>query len=156
MSKVTEGKPAPEFTLLDQHGSERSLTDYRGKPVVLYFYPKDDTPGCTIEACNFRDDYSAYEEAGVEILGISPDDSESHTKFIKKFDLPFTLLADTGHKISDKYGTWGPKKMFGREYEGVSRTTFLISQDGTIAKIYNNVKPAQHSDELLAAIKTLP
>jgi peroxiredoxin Q/BCP len=155
MSNVTEGKPAPEFTLLDQHGTERELADYRGKPVVLYFYPKDNTPGCTIEACNFRDDYSAYEEAGVEILGISPDDPKSHTKFIKKFDLPFTLLADTDHEVSNKYGVWGPKKIFGREYEGVLRTTFLISPEGDIAKIYNNVKPPQHSKEILEAIKSL-
>lgn len=155
MSNVLEGKPAPEFTLLDQHGTKRTLSDYRGKSVVLYFYPKDDTPGCTIEACNFRDDYSAYEEAGVEILGISPDDPKSHTKFIKKFELPFTLLADTDHKVSDVYGVWGPKKIFGREYEGVSRTTFLISPNGNIAKIYNNVKPAQHSDEVLTALKNI-
>lgn len=153
MIDLKVGEAAPNFTLVDENGTERKLSDYRGKPVVLWFYPKDDTPGCTKEACNFRDDYSAYQEAGIEILGVSPDDSKSHTKFINKFDLPFTLLADAGHKISDLYGVWGPKKMFGREYEGIMRTTFLIAPDGNIARVFENVNPAQHSEEVLAALK---
>lgn len=153
MNKLTDGMTAPEFKLLDENGIERKLSDYHGKHVVLYFYPKDDTPGCTKEACNFRDDYSAYQEAGIEILGVSPDDPKSHTKFIQKFDLPFSLLADTEHEVSMEYGVWGLKKMFGREYEGVSRTTFLIGPDSKIVKIFEKVNPAEHSEEVLAALK---
>ena len=119
---------------------------------MLYFYPKDDTPGCTTEACNFRDDYSAYEKAGVAILGVSPDDVKSHAKFKKKFQLPFPLLADEGHKVCDQYGVWGPKKFMGREYEGVLRTTFLIDENGKIAQVYENVRPAEHSAELLSQL----
>jgi thioredoxin-dependent peroxiredoxin len=149
---ISENIQAPEFTLLDENGEKRSLADYRGKPVVLYFYPKDDTPGCTTEACNFRDDYSAYQTAGVTILGVSPDDPKSHAKFKAKFQLPFTLLADDNHKVCDLYGVWGPKKMMGREYEGVHRTTFIIGSDGIIKKVFENVKPAEHSNEVLAAV----
>ena len=152
MSEVRVGEPAPEFTLPDENGNERKLSDYRGKQVVLFFYPADDTPGCTKEVCNFRDDYSAYEGAGVELLGVSPDGSKSHTKFIGKFDLPFTLLADTEHVVGKLYGVWGPKKLFGREYEGVKRTTFLISKDGVIAEIFENVRPAVHSEQVLSAL----
>ena len=150
---IQAGEYAPNFTLMDETKALRSLSDYRGKPVVLYFYPKDDTPGCTKEACSFRDDYSQYEEAGVEILGVSPDSAKSHTKFIEKFDLPFTLLADTDHAVSQAYGVWGPKKMMGREYDGIYRTTFLISPDGRILKVFENVKPANHSAEILAALE---
>jgi peroxiredoxin Q/BCP len=132
-----------------------SLSDYRGKPVVLYFYPKDDTPGCTKEACGFRDDYSAYEEAGAVILGISPDTSKSHTKFKTKYELPFTLLADPEHDVLKLYGVWGLKKSFGREYEGVFRTTFLIGEDGNILKVFKKVKPAIHSAEILAVLNDL-
>jgi peroxiredoxin Q/BCP len=152
MTPISAGQPAPDFTLKDENGTEHSLSDYMGQPVVLYFYPKDDTPGCTKEACAFRDDYSAYENSGVTILGVSPDTPESHQKFKKKYDLPFTLLADNDHQVSDRYGVWGPKKFMGREYEGVQRTTFLIDPQGQITRVFENVKPAQHSQEILAAL----
>ena len=148
---ISSGIAAPDFTLLDETETERSLSDYRGKAVVLYFYPKDDTPGCTTEACNFRDDYSAYQDAGITILGVSPDTPQKHTKFKAKYDLPFTLLADTEHKVCELYGVWGTKKSFGREYEGVFRTTFLISPEGEIIKVFKKVKPADHSAEVLQA-----
>ena len=146
------GIPAPDFELLDDEGRPRKLSDFRGSDVLLYFYPADDTPGCTKEACHFRDDYSAYEKAGVVILGVSPDSVKSHAKFKKKFNLPFPLLADEGHVICDKYGVWGPKKLMGREYEGVLRTTFLIDKQGNIARVFEHVRPAEHSAEVLAAL----
>jgi peroxiredoxin Q/BCP len=147
-----EGIPAPDFKLPDENGEFHQLTDYHGKTVLLYFYPKDDTPGCTTEACNFRDDYSAYQEAGVVILGVSPDSSKSHTKFKSKYDLPFTLLADEDHQVCEAYGVWGPKKFKGREYEGVHRTSFLIDADGIVKKVFEKVKPAEHSAEILELI----
>jgi len=131
----------------------RRLADYRGHPVVLYFYPKDDTPGCTTEACNFRDDYHVYEHAGVTILGVSPDTPKKHTKFKEKYHLPFTLLADTDHGVCELYGVWGRKKFMGREYDGVFRTTFLIGPNGDILRVFENVKPDGHSAEVLAALK---
>lgn len=149
---ISANIPAPEFELLDDTNTKRSLADFRGKHVILYFYPADDTPGCTKEACNFRDDYSAYEKAGVVILGVSPDTVESHVKFKKKFQLQFPLLADEGHKVCDLYGVWGPKKFMGKEYEGVLRTTFLINKDGNIQKVYENVRPSEHSKDLLAEL----
>ena len=149
---ISAGIPAPDFELQDETGTSRKLSDYRGRNVVLYFYPKDDTPGCTKEACNFRDDYSAYEQAEVAILGISPDNVKSHAKFKKKFQLQFPLLADEEHKVCDLYGVWGPKKFMGREYEGVLRTTFLIDGDGNIVKVFENVRPAEHSAELLSVL----
>jgi len=152
---ISVGEPAPDFTMADEEGRMHSLSDYSGKPVVLYFYPKDDTPGCTKEACGFRDDYSAYEEAGVVILGVSPDTSKSHTKFITKYELPFTLLADPEHDVLKLYGVWGLKKSFGREYQGVFRTTFLIGEDGNILKVFKKVKPAIHSAEILAVLNDL-
>ena len=152
---ISAGQPAPTFTLLDENETQHSLSDYRGKPVVLYFYPKDDTPGCTKEACGFRDDYSAYEKAGVEILGVSPDSPKSHAKFKAKYDLPFHLLADTEKEVLQAYDAWGLKKSYGREYEGVFRTTFLIDSDGNIAKVFKNVRPAGHSEEILAALQEL-
>jgi peroxiredoxin Q/BCP len=152
---ISAGSPAPDFTLPDQDGRDHSLSDYQGRPVVLYFYPKDDTPGCTKEACGFRDDYSAYQEAGVTILGVSPDNSKSHTKFINKFDIPFTLLADTDRKVVKMFDVWGLKKQFGREFEGVLRTTFLIGGDGEIVKVFEKVRPANHSAEILAALEEL-
>ena len=150
---ISANQPAPGFTLPDETGTERSLSDYRGQPVVLYFYPKDDTSGCTKEACAFRDDYNVYEEAGVVILGVSPDTTGSHTKFKDKYDLPFTLLADEDHAVADAYGAWGPKKMMGREYEGILRSTFLIGPDGKILKVFENVQPNGHSTEVLEALK---
>lgn len=149
---IPAGFPAPDFELLDDTGTPRRLSDFRGRNVVLYFYPKDDTPGCTKEACSFRDDYSAYERADVTILGVSPDDVGSHAKFKKKFQLPFPLLADEGHRVCDLYGVWGPKKFLGREYEGVLRTTFLIDGAGNIVKVYENVRPAEHSAELISEL----
>ena len=146
---IPAGILAPDFELLDDTNSLRKLSDYRGRNIVLYFYPKDDTPGCTREACNFRDDYSAYEKAGVVILGVSPDSVESHVKFKKKFQLQFPLLADDGHAVCDLYGVWGPKKFMGKEYEGVLRTTFLIDAEGYIKRVFENVRPAEHSLKLL-------
>ncbi len=150
---VSIGNMAPDFTLSDETGTTRKLSDYRGQPVVLYFYPKDDTPGCTTEACNFRDDYSQYTQTGVVILGVSPDTSKSHARFKEKFHLPFTLLADEGHQVCDLYGVWGKKKMMGREYDGVFRTTFLIDRQGKLVKVFKDVKPAEHSKEVLDALK---
>jgi peroxiredoxin Q/BCP len=149
---ISSGIPAPDFELLDETNTLRKLSDYRGRNVVLYFYPADDTPGCTKEACNFRDDYSAYEKADVVILGVSPDDVASHAKFKKKFQLPFPLLADEGHKVCDLYGVWGPKKSFGKEYDGVIRTTFLIDGNGNIVNVFENVRPSEHSAEVLSAL----
>jgi len=147
------GIPAPDFSLTDETGTARSLSEFRGHPVVLYFYPKDDTPGCTTEACNFRDDYSDYSKAGVTILGVSPDSSSSHAKFKAKYGLPFTLLADTEHKVCELYNVWGLKKNYGREYMGVFRTTYLIDEHGKIVHVFENVKPAGHSTEILAELK---
>jgi thioredoxin-dependent peroxiredoxin len=152
---IASGIQAPDFDLPDENNVTRRLSDFRGRPVVLYFYPKDDTPGCTTEACGFRDDYSAYVNADVVILGVSPDDTKSHTKFKQKFTLQFPLLSDNEHKICDLYGVWGPKKFMGREYEGVQRTTFLVDANGRIVKVFENVKPAEHSAEVLTAIKSL-
>jgi peroxiredoxin Q/BCP len=149
---IQSGNPAPEFEMLDDTNILRKLSDYRGKNVVLYFYPKDDTPGCTKEACNFRDDYSAYENADVVVLGVSPDSVASHIKFKKKFQLQFPLLVDEGHKVCDLYGVWGPKKFMGKEYVGVLRTTFLIDAAGNIKRVFENVRPAEHSAELLAEL----
>ena len=146
------GIPAPDFELLDDTNVPRKLSDFRGENVVLYFYPEDDTPGCTKEACNFRDDYSAYERAGIQILGVSPDTVKSHVKFKQKFQLPFPLLADEGHKVCDLYGVWGPKKFIGREYEGVLRTTFLIDEKEKIIHVFEKVRPAEHSTEVLSAL----
>lgn len=150
---ISANIPAPDFELLDETGTSRRLSDYRGRPVVLYFYPKDDTPGCTKEACSFRDDYSVYEEAGVVILGVSPDSPKSHAKFKEKYNLPFTLLADEEHRVCELYGAWGRKKFMGREYDGVLRTTFLIGPDGIILRVFPDVKPEGHSKEVLAALE---
>ena len=149
---IKPNQPAPDFTLLDENETPHSLSDYQGNPVVLYFYPKDDTPGCTTEACGFRDDYSAYEDADVVILGVSPDTPKSHLKIKNKYELPFTLLADADHKVCELYEVWGLKKFMGREYDGVFRTNFLIDSQGNIARVFENVKPANHSEEILAAL----
>lgn len=153
--QLSAGVEAPDFNLADHNGTMHKLSDYRGKPVVLYFYPKDDTPGCTKEACGFRDDYDVYDKSGVVILGVSPDSPKKHTKFREKYNLPFTLLADEDHQVCDLYGTWGLKKYMGREYEGVLRTTFLIDAQGRIVKIFEKVKPEGHSAEILDALKTV-
>ena len=147
-----EGSLAPAFELPNDAGETVRLKDLRGKQVVLYFYPKDDPPGCTKEACGFRDDYSRLRRAGAVILGVSPDSARSHTSFKEKFDLPFPLLADEDKKVCKLYGVWGKKKFMGREYMGVRRTTFLIGPDGKIVKVFENVKADGHSTEVLAAL----
>lgn len=147
---ITAGMKAPEFELEDQDGKVQKLSDYRGKHVLLYFYPKDDTPGCTKEACVLRDALPDFKKLDAEVFGISADTVKSHKKFAEKYGLPFTLLADPEKKVVNAYGMWGKKKFMGREYEGVFRTSFLISPDGTVAKVYENVKPEKHAEEVLA------
>lgn len=142
-------KPAPGFELSDQNGKLHKLSDYRGKRLVLYFYPKDDTPGCTAEACGFRDNYSVFKQNDIEILGVSADSEKSHAKFQEKYQLPFTLLSDPDHKLSEEYGVWGLKKFMGREYFGINRTTFLFDEEGNLVQIYKKVKPAEHAQEIL-------
>jgi len=149
---VEEGKPAPDFALQSDAGETVKLSDLHGKQVVLYFYPKDDTPGCTTQACGIRDVYGEFERAGAVVLGVSPDSEASHVKFKEKFALPFALLADTDHAVSEQYGVWGEKKYMGRTYMGVSRSTFVIAEDGTVKKVMLNVKPATHADDVLAAL----
>jgi peroxiredoxin Q/BCP len=150
---LQEGTMAPDFRLPADGGGEVSLSDYRGKKVVLYFYPKDDTPGCTTEACNFRDDYSQLLAAGAAVVGISPDTVQSHDKFKSKYSLPFALLSDADHQVAETYGAWGEKKMFGKTYEGVLRSTFIIDEEGKISKVFAKVKPKNHSEEVLAALR---
>jgi peroxiredoxin Q/BCP len=149
---VTEGEPAPDFTLESDAGEEVSLSDFRGKPVVLYFYPKDDTPGCTAQACGIRDAYGEFEQAGAVVLGVSPDSVKRHVKFRDKYDLPFTLLADPEHEVAERYGVWREKRYMGKTYWGVNRSTFLIAPDGTVARAMHDVKPAEHADDVLAAL----
>lgn len=147
--KLELNKPAPIFELSDQDGKVHKLSDYLGKRVVLYFYPKDDTPGCTAEACSFRDNYSVFKQNGIEILGVSADSEKSHAKFQEKYELPFTLLSDPEHTVSEAYGVWGLKKFLGREYYGINRTTFLIDEAGNLVKIYEKVKPTEHAQEIM-------
>ena len=147
------GVKAPEFVLKDSQGNIHQLSDYAGQTIVVYFYPKDNTPGCTTEACSFRDSYQEFKDAGVEIIGISPDDEKSHTKFSEKYELPFTLLSDPDHAVCEAYGVWGLKKYMGREYEGVFRTTYIIGPEGKIKRVFENVKPADHSEQVLEEVK---
>jgi peroxiredoxin Q/BCP len=149
---IEEGKPAPDFELQTDGGETVRLSSLRGKPVVLYFYPKDDTPGCTAQACGIRDAYDEFERAGAVVLGISPDDERSHAKFKQKYDLPFTLLADTDHAVADEYGVWGEKSYMGRTYLGVKRSTFIVDAAGTVAKVMHDVKPSTHAADVLAAL----
>lgn len=149
---IEEGKPAPNFELTSDSGETVSLSGLRGKPVVLYFYPKDDTPGCAKQACGIRDAYGEFERAGAVVLGVSPDDEGSHVKFKNKYELPFTLLADTDHSVAQEYGVWNEKSYLGKKYWGVSRTTFVIDADGNVKKAMHNVKPATHADDVLAAL----
>jgi peroxiredoxin Q/BCP len=143
------GDKAPDFSVNDQNGKPVKLSDYKGKKVVLYFYPKDNTPGCTAESCNLRDNYSALQKAGYEVLGVSKDNEKSHTKFIDKFQLPFTLLADTELDIHHKYGTWVEKSMYGKKYMGTARTTFLIDENGVIEEVIEKVKTKDHTSQIL-------
>jgi len=152
---LAEKTKAPDFELLDENGSAHNLSDYKGAPLVLYFYPKDNTPGCTTEACSFRDNYSAYTNAKVTILGVSTDSVKSHKKFKEKYNLPFTLLADTDHQVCEQYGVWAEKHMMGKKFMGILRTTYLIDKNGNIARVFEGVKPAEHSQEVLQAIKEL-
>lgn len=146
---VEVGKKAPDFTSKDQDGNKVKLSDFKGQKVVLYFYPKDDTPGCTKEACSFRDADEVFKERGIKVFGVSIDDEKSHQKFISKYQLPFDLLADTDKKIVEKYGVWGEKSMYGRKYMGTHRKTFLIGEDGKVVKIFEKVNVAKHADEVL-------
>lgn len=149
---VAEGQPAPAFSLADQQGNEHTLASYKGKPVVLYFYPKDDTPGCTTEACAFRDARADYAKAGAIVLGVSPDTVKSHKKFADKFSLDFPLLADVEKTVCEAYGVWKEKSMYGKTYMGVERTTFVIDKEGLITKIFPKVKVDGHCDAVLATI----
>ena len=149
---IDEGEPAPTFTLPDQDGENVSLESFRGKPVVLYFYPKDDTPGCTTQACGIRDAWSEFEARGAVVLGVSADSPAKHTKFRKKYGLPFTLLADEDHAVCEAYGTWVEKSMVGKKYMGIERSTFVIDVDGNVVKVMRRVKPDAHADDVLAAL----
>jgi thioredoxin-dependent peroxiredoxin len=149
------GDKAPAFSLEDQSGKTVKLSDFKGKTVVLYFYPKDDTPGCTREACAFRDEHSALRKAGAVVLGVSPDSGASHAKFAGKYDLPFPLLADTGHAVSEKYGAWGEKSLYGRKFMGINRSTFLIDGSGKVAHVWPKVKVDGHVDQVLEAIREM-
>jgi thioredoxin-dependent peroxiredoxin len=146
------GSQAPDFQLPDQRGTTVSLSQLTGKNVVLYFYPKDDTPGCTVEACNFRDEHSALEKAGAVVLGVSPDNPKSHQRFASKFNLPFPLLADTDHKVAEAYGVWGEKKNYGRTYMGITRATFLIDPRGKVKHVWPKVKVNGHVSEVLSVL----
>lgn len=152
---LTLKKKAPLFALLDQNEKEHALKDYLGKWVVLYFYPKDDTPGCTAEACSFRDGFAKFKRAGIVVLGVSVDTVKSHKKFATKYTLPFPILSDTEKVVVEQYGVWQKKKFMGREYLGSVRNTFLIDPTGKIAKIYTDVKPDEHAEEILADVKQL-
>jgi peroxiredoxin Q/BCP len=150
---LQEGTMAPDFTLATDGGGEVTLSDYRGQKVVLYFYPKDNTSGCTTEACGFRDDYTDILAAGAAVLGVSPDSVNSHDGFKAKFSLPFALLSDPDHRVAETYGAWGEKKMYGRTYDGILRSTFLIDEEGRIFKVFPKVKPAEHSQEVVDALR---
>ena len=152
MSKLNIGDAAPDFTATTDSGKPVKLSDYRGKRVVLYFYPKDDTPGCTTQACGFRDAYPQIEEKNAVVLGVSPDNEKSHVKFKSKFNLPCTLLVDTDHAIAEAYGVWGEKSMYGKKYMGIIRSNFVIDEQGKIFKTMYNIKPAESTEEVLAAL----
>lgn len=151
MTHLTENTKAPAFSGKDQNGDTHKLSDYKGKKVVLYFYPEDDTPTCTDQACNLRDNYGLLKKNGFTVLGVSPDEEKKHKKFETRHSLPFTLIADPGHKIIDKYGVWGEKQLYGRKYMGLHRTTFLIDEKGVIRKIFLKPKSKQHTEEILKA-----
>jgi thioredoxin-dependent peroxiredoxin len=152
---IEEGNKAPDFTLPTHDGSKLKLSSLRGVPVVLYFYPKDDTPGCTLEACGFRDAKAKLAKHGAVVLGVSPDSPESHEKFRAKYKLPFTLLADEGHKVAEKYGAWREKNMYGKKSMGIARSTFVIDAVGTVVKVFKAVKVDGHDEQVLEVLKTL-
>ena len=151
MTHLTEGKKAPAFKGKDQNGDQVSLADFKGKKIVLYFYPQDDTPTCTVQACNLRDNFSLLKKQGFIVLGVSPDEQKKHKKFEAKYDLPFTLIADADHKIIDSYAVWGEKQLYGKTYMGLHRTTFLIDEKGIIRKVFLKPKSKQHTEEILNA-----
>jgi thioredoxin-dependent peroxiredoxin len=151
MTHLLEGEKAPPFKGKDQNGKPVSLANFKGKKIVLYFYPEDDTPTCTVQACNLRDNFGLLKKQGFLVLGVSPDEEKKHKKFEAKYDLPFTLIADADHKIIDSYGVWGEKQMYGRTYMGLHRTTFLIDEKGIIRKIFLKPKSKQHTEEILKA-----
>jgi len=155
MAMPDVGDKAPVFSLEDQSGKTVKLSDFKDKTVVLYFYPKDDTPGCTREACAFRDEHSALQKAGAVVLGVSPDSGPSHSKFAGKYKLPFPLLADTDHAVSEKYGAWGEKSLYGRKFMGITRSTFLIDGSGKVARVWPKVKVDGHVDQVLEAIREI-
>lgn len=155
MAILEEGKKAPAFKGIDQNGKPVSLADYKGKKLVLYFYPKDSTPTCTVQACNIRDNFSALKKAGIHIIGISADDVKSHKKFEEKHQLPFTIIADTERTIIDKFGVWGEKQLYGKKYMGLLRTTFLINEKGVVVKVIEKPKSKQHAEEILEAWQSI-
>jgi peroxiredoxin Q/BCP len=152
MIMIEEKQLAPDFTLPSDQGDAVTLSALRGKKVVLYFYPKDDTPGCTKEACGFRDDYAIFTMKGAVVLGVSPDGADSHQQFRTKFALPFYLLSDADHRVADLYGAWGDKQMYGKTYQGILRSTFIIDEQGLVVKAFRNVKPEGHAQEVLALL----
>jgi len=151
---VEQGEPAPDFELTSDAGEQVRLSTFRGKPVVLYFYPRDDTPGCTAQACGIRDAYGEFERAGAVVLGVSPDSEASHGKFRSKYDLPFTLLADPEHEVAEQYGVWVEKKNYGKTSMGIERSTFVIDADGNVARVMRRVNPRTHADDVLAALES--
>jgi peroxiredoxin Q/BCP len=155
MAILTEGQKAPAFKTTDQNGNIVSLSDYKGKKLVLFFYPEDDTPTCTIQACNIRDNYALLKKNNINIIGISPDDEKKHKKFEAKFSLPFTMLSDPKHSVIDKFGVWGEKQLYGRKYMGLHRTTFLIDEKGIIQKVFLRPKNKQHAEEIIKAWETI-
>jgi peroxiredoxin Q/BCP len=153
MIHLQEGDKAPDFKGVDQEGNTIQLSDYKGKKLVLYFYPKDNTPGCTNEACNLRDNYEELQKQGFEILGVSADSEKKHQNFINKYNLPFPLLADTEKEVIEQYGIWGPKKFMGKVKDGIHRTTFVIDEEGKIEKVFKKVKTKEHTNQILEAYK---
>ena len=151
MTHLQPGDKAPDFSGIDQNGDTITLADFKGEKVIIFFYPKDNTPTCTIEACNLRDNYMEFREKGFEVVGVSPDSARKHQNFIRKYDLPYTLLADTDKTIMNAYGVWGPKKFMGRTFDGVHRITFVIDETGTIEQVIKNVKAKVHTQQILAA-----